>query len=74
MVAILLIIIKTNRGCLNSVVGEPKTDTVALLQQLNFTEDEARAYLALLGRNPLNGYECGSGGAARSRGDDSVPE
>ena len=32
-------------------------DVVALLQQLGFTEYEARAYLALLQRNPLNGYE-----------------
>jgi DNA-binding MarR family transcriptional regulator len=30
---------------------------VALLQQLGFSEYEARAYLALLQRNPLNGYE-----------------
>jgi predicted transcriptional regulator len=29
----------------------------ALLQQLGFSEYEARAYLALLQRNPLNGYE-----------------
>lgn len=29
----------------------------ALLQQLGFSEYEARAYLALLLRNPLNGYE-----------------
>src|SRR5262249_13465626 len=28
-----------------------------LLQQLGFSEYEARAYLALLQRNPLNGYE-----------------
>ncbi len=33
------------------------TETVALLQQLGFSEYEARAYLALLPRNPLNGYE-----------------
>jgi HTH-type transcriptional regulator, sugar sensing transcriptional regulator len=32
-------------------------DAVALLQQLGFSEYEARAYLALLQRNPLNGYE-----------------
>jgi DNA-binding MarR family transcriptional regulator len=32
-------------------------DVVALLQQLGFSEYEARAYLALLQRNPLNGYE-----------------
>src|ERR671923_955151 len=32
-------------------------DAIALLQQLGFTEYEARAYLALLQRNPLNGYE-----------------
>lgn len=33
------------------------TDITALLQQLGFSEYEARAYLALLQRNPLNGYE-----------------
>lgn len=33
------------------------TDTATLLQQLGFSEYEARAYLALLQRNPLNGYE-----------------
>ena len=32
-------------------------DITALLQQLGFSEYEARAYLALLQRNPLNGYE-----------------
>jgi DNA-binding MarR family transcriptional regulator len=32
-------------------------DISALLQQLGFSEYEARAYLALLQRNPLNGYE-----------------
>jgi HTH-type transcriptional regulator, sugar sensing transcriptional regulator len=32
-------------------------DAVALLQQLGFSEYEARAYLGLLQRNPLNGYE-----------------
>jgi len=32
-------------------------DATALLQQLGFSEYEARAYLALLQRNPLNGYE-----------------
>jgi HTH-type transcriptional regulator, sugar sensing transcriptional regulator len=32
-------------------------DVIALLQQLGFSEYEARAYLALLQRNPLNGYE-----------------
>jgi HTH-type transcriptional regulator, sugar sensing transcriptional regulator len=32
-------------------------DITALLQQLGFNEYEARAYLALLQRNPLNGYE-----------------
>jgi len=32
-------------------------DTVALLQQLGFGGYEARAYIALLQRNPLNGYE-----------------
>jgi HTH-type transcriptional regulator, sugar sensing transcriptional regulator len=33
------------------------TDITALLQQLGFSEYEARTYLALLQRNPLNGYE-----------------
>jgi DNA-binding MarR family transcriptional regulator len=33
------------------------TDATALLQQLGFSEYEARAYVALLGRSPLNGYE-----------------
>ena len=32
-------------------------DITVLLQQLGFSEYEARAYLALLQRNPLNGYE-----------------
>jgi predicted transcriptional regulator len=32
-------------------------DITVLLQQLGFSEYEARAYLALLRRNPLNGYE-----------------
>ncbi|MBI4496931.1 MAG: TrmB family transcriptional regulator [Chloroflexi bacterium] len=32
-------------------------DAVALLQQLGFGEYEARAYVALLQRSPLNGYE-----------------
>lgn len=31
-------------------------DVVELLQQLNFSEYEARAYVALLHHNPLNGY------------------
>jgi len=33
------------------------TDIIPLLQQLGFSEYEARTYLALLQRNPLNGYE-----------------
>jgi DNA-binding MarR family transcriptional regulator len=33
------------------------SDATDLLQQLGFSEYEARAYLALLQRNPLNGYE-----------------
>jgi HTH-type transcriptional regulator, sugar sensing transcriptional regulator len=33
------------------------TDATVLLQQLGFSEYEARAYLALLQRSPLNGYE-----------------
>ncbi len=32
-------------------------DAAGLLQQLGFGEYEARAYIALLQRNPLNGYE-----------------
>jgi DNA-binding MarR family transcriptional regulator len=32
-------------------------DITGLLQQLGFSEYEARAYLALVQRNPLNGYE-----------------
>jgi sugar-specific transcriptional regulator TrmB len=32
-------------------------DTSALLQQLGFGEYEAKAYLALVQRSPLNGYE-----------------
>lgn len=31
-------------------------DAIQLLQQLNFSEYEARAYTALLQRNPVNGY------------------
>jgi predicted transcriptional regulator len=33
------------------------TNAVALLQELGFSEYEARAYVALLQRSPLNGYE-----------------
>jgi len=33
------------------------TDATGLLLQLGFSEYEARAYVALLGRSPLNGYE-----------------
>jgi predicted transcriptional regulator len=33
------------------------TDNVALLQELGFGDYEARAYIALLQRSPLNGYE-----------------
>ena len=36
---------------------EKMADVTALLQQLGFSEYEARAYLALLQRSPLNGYE-----------------
>lgn len=32
------------------------TDKLALLQELNFTEYEAKAYLALLQKSPLSGY------------------
>jgi DNA-binding MarR family transcriptional regulator len=37
--------------------GNTLSDPVELLQQLGFSEYEARAYAALLQRNPLNGYE-----------------
>jgi HTH-type transcriptional regulator, sugar sensing transcriptional regulator len=37
--------------------GGKMSDITGLLQQLGFSEYEARAYLALLQRNPLNGYE-----------------
>src|SRR5688500_2229881 len=57
MAAILLILLDTNHSCLNNVVGGAMTDAMALLRQLGFSEYEARAYLALLQRNPLNGYE-----------------
>ncbi len=33
------------------------TDVIGLLQELGFSEYEGRAYVALLRRNPLNGYE-----------------
>lgn len=33
------------------------TEAAALLQQLGFSEYDARAYIALLERHPLNGYE-----------------
>ncbi len=33
-----------------------KTDIIAILQELNFTEYEAKAYLALLEKFPLSGY------------------
>jgi predicted transcriptional regulator len=33
------------------------SDAAGLLQQLGFSEYEARAYIALLQRNPVNGYE-----------------
>jgi predicted transcriptional regulator len=36
---------------------EKMADVSALLLQLGFSEYEARAYLALLQRNPVNGYE-----------------
>jgi hypothetical protein len=32
-------------------------DAIALLQDLGFTEQEARAYQALLQHNPVTGYE-----------------
>src|SRR2546421_316179 len=47
----------TNRGRMNNHAGGAMTDVTELLQQLGFSEYEARAYLALLQRNPLNGYE-----------------
>jgi sugar-specific transcriptional regulator TrmB len=33
-----------------------KADVISILQQLNFTEYEAKAYLALLEKSPLSGY------------------
>src|SRR6266545_7228560 len=47
----------TSRRRLNNCAGGAMTDATALLQQLGFSEYEARAYLALLQWNPLNGYE-----------------
>src|SRR6266542_3193328 len=47
----------TSHRRLNNREGGAMTDATALLQQLGFSEYEARAYLALLQRNPLNGYE-----------------
>src|SRR5215212_5576839 len=38
-------------------IGGGMADTVVLLQQLGFGDYEARAYIALLQRSPLNGYE-----------------
>src|SRR5215212_4319528 len=38
-------------------IGGGMADTVELLQQLGFGDYEARAYIALLQRSPLNGYE-----------------
>jgi predicted transcriptional regulator len=37
------------------------TNINSLLQELGFTDYEARAYIALLQENPLNGYELASG-------------
>src|SRR5437763_1046614 len=48
---------ETSGRRLNNHAGGAMTDATALLQQLGFSEYEARAYLALLQRNPLNGYE-----------------
>jgi HTH-type transcriptional regulator, sugar sensing transcriptional regulator len=57
MAAILLVTSDTSRRRWNNHVGGAMTDATALLQQLGFSEYEARAYLALLQRNPANGYE-----------------
>jgi predicted transcriptional regulator len=57
MVAILLMQFDTSGRGLNNCAGGAMTDATGLLQQLGFSEYEARAYLALLQRNPLNGYE-----------------
>src|SRR5436305_1954137 len=57
MAAILLVSCDTSRRGLNNRAGGAMTDATALLQQLGFSEYEARAYLALLQRNPVNGYE-----------------
>jgi sugar-specific transcriptional regulator TrmB len=45
-----------------------KADVVAVLQELNFTEYEAKAYLALLEKAPLSGYAIALGsGVPRSK-------
>src|SRR3954447_12862902 len=46
-----------NRFPTQGDTGGGMADTVALLQQLGFGGYEARAYIALLQRNPLNGDE-----------------
>src|ERR1051325_3325949 len=46
-----------SRRRLNNCEGGAMADLTALLLQLGFSDYEARAYLALLQRNPLNGYE-----------------
>src|SRR5215208_8334913 len=57
MAAILLRFGAASRSRSNNCGGRPMTDIIVLLQELGFSEYEARAYLALLQRNPLNGYE-----------------
>src|SRR5215208_5851110 len=57
MAAILLRFGAASRSRSNNCGGRPMTDIIVLLQELGFSEYEARAYMALLQRNPLNGYE-----------------
>jgi predicted transcriptional regulator len=44
-------------SCSSNSVEDLMTNAAALLQELGFSEYEARAYVALLQRSPLNGYE-----------------
>lgn len=46
-----------NESSYNNNYGLNMTDLNSLLQELGFTDYEARAYIALLQENPLNGYE-----------------
>jgi HTH-type transcriptional regulator, sugar sensing transcriptional regulator len=44
-------------SCSSNAMEDTMTNAAALLQELGFSEYEARAYVALLQRSPLNGYE-----------------